>query len=129
MIDLDLSLPADRLSPWRARHVLDELEDRIPKEVMDRFRLAVSELVTNAILHSGLSEAEAVELSVRMYGDRLHVEVVEPGPVFSAAVGPPRPDRESGRGLFLIDRSTDRWGMKTDGTVRLWFEIDLRGSG
>jgi hypothetical protein len=43
------------------------------------------------------------------------------------AVDPARP---GGRGLFLVDTLSDRWGMTREGTseTRVWFEMDRRDS-
>ena len=111
MIDLDLNLPVDVRAPSQARHALDDLRERIPSDVLERFRLAVSELVTNAILHAGLSESDELRLIVRMSNDRLRVEVTNPGPKFTTEVNRPRPTEESGRGLLLVHRAADRWGL------------------
>jgi anti-sigma regulatory factor (Ser/Thr protein kinase) len=125
MVDLDVQLPADLRSPARARHALDDVESRIPSDVLERFRLAVTELVTNAILHAGLSPNDVLNLVVRISDHQLRVEVTNAGASFDPTPRPVEPMGESGRGLMLVERTTDRWGMKRADGVRLWFEIDL----
>jgi anti-sigma regulatory factor (Ser/Thr protein kinase) len=105
------------------------VRERIPPDVLERFRLAVSELVTNAIQHAGLSSTDGLELVVRILDDRLRVEVMNPGPQFTTEVDRPEPTSESGRGLLLVHRTADRWGLKRTDKVRQWFEIDLPESG
>jgi anti-sigma regulatory factor (Ser/Thr protein kinase) len=129
MIDLNVNLPVDIKAPAKARHALDDLRERIPPDVLERFRLAVSELVTNAILHAGLSAKDGLRLIVRLSDDRLRVEIMNPGPQFTTEVDRPDPSRESGRGLLLVQRAADRWGLKRTDEIRQWFEIDLPESG
>jgi anti-sigma regulatory factor (Ser/Thr protein kinase) len=125
MIDLDLNLPIDARSPARARHALDDVQGRIPADVMERFRIAVTELVTNSIQHADLAPGDVVRVLVQVRDDHLRVEVINAGLPFATRTRRPGSTRESGRGLMLVERSTDRWGMKGTDGVRLWFEIDL----
>jgi anti-sigma regulatory factor (Ser/Thr protein kinase) len=93
--------------------------------VLERFRLAVSELVTNAIKHAGLSPTDQVRMIVRLSEDRIRVEVSDAGPGFDANVRPPGPTSESGRGLWLVQGAADRCGITTRDGEGQWFEIDL----
>lgn len=87
--------------------------------------LLVSELVTNAVVHTGcpavlrlsLPGTEAGEATVRLeVADRSERAPV-PRCVGSDATG--------GRGLALVDGLADRWGWSTDGTgKRIWCELD-----
>lgn len=86
--------------------------------MLDSVRLLVTELVTNAVRHA---DAEAVELTVLVGSQRVHVEVANVGGPFAAR---PRDDRDSGWGLFLIDRLSDDWGVADEpGRQRVWFEL------
>jgi anti-sigma regulatory factor (Ser/Thr protein kinase) len=84
-------------------------------------RLLVSELVTNVIRHTPAGRGT---LRVRCNGEVLRVEVEDDGPGVPAA--PVHPDREQGGGfgLFLVDRLSDRWGVRDRTCV--WFEMDAR---
>ncbi|MCK7626291.1 ATP-binding protein [Streptomyces sp. RS10V-4] len=87
--------------------------------------LLISELVTNAVVHTGstarlrmcFSGSGAVVGTVR-------VEVVD------TSARPPRPrhadgDDTNGRGLELVDGLADRWGWQREGTgKRIWCEVD-----
>jgi anti-sigma regulatory factor (Ser/Thr protein kinase) len=125
MVAFDLQLPVDTKSPSRARHALDGMTDRIPGDVLERFQLAVTELVTNVIRHAELATTDAVRVLIKMFDDHLRVEVGNPGRSFRNVPRRPDPSREGGRGLLLIQQSTDRWGMKQTDGMQLWFEIDL----
>ncbi|WP_030208732.1 ATP-binding protein [Streptomyces bikiniensis] len=83
--------------------------------------LIISELVTNAVVHTGcpavLRMLFAAEGGVR-------VEVAD------ASDCPPRPrrahgDDTNGRGLELVDGLADRWGWQPEGSGKsIWCEVD-----
>lgn len=87
--------------------------------------LLVSELVTNAVVHTGhpavlrlsLSGAAAEPATVRL-------EVADSS---DRAPVPRCPDGDAtgGRGLALVDGLADRWGWsREDGGKRIWCELD-----
>ncbi|MFF4492206.1 ATP-binding protein [Streptomyces sp. NPDC001544] len=90
--------------------------------------LLVSELVTNAVVHTGtpavlrlsLPGAEAQQATVRL-------EVADS----SARAPVPRcadDDATGGRGLALVDGLADRWGWAAEGAgKRIWCELDRCG--
>ena len=51
----------------------------------------------------------------------MRVEVCDAGsgPHTPSPAGP----REGGRGLTIIDRLAERWGLRFDGHTRIWFEL------
>jgi anti-sigma regulatory factor (Ser/Thr protein kinase) len=114
----------DERAPARARHALDE-SDRVPSDVVERFRMAVSELVTNAIRHAGLSQSDDLVLTLRLSKDRVRAELSYPGPPFETELKRPPPSKESGRGLLLVEKVVNRWGLGRADGVQTWFEIDL----
>jgi anti-sigma regulatory factor (Ser/Thr protein kinase) len=108
-----------------ARHFLRGVLDEwgIDQEVTDTAVLCVSELVTNAVIHS------QTDCSVRMVleTDVLTTTVHDHG-VQEAAEAEPLDDplRVHGRGLQLVEALAARWGyeLDTDGTT-VWFVLDL----
>ena len=103
----------------RARRELAALEADLEGPVLESVRLLVTELVTNAVRHAG---APAVELAVVVGSRRVRVEVANAGGAFGAR---PREDRDSGWGLFLIDRLSDDWGVADEpGRQCVWFELE-----
>jgi hypothetical protein len=56
------------------------------------------------------------------------VDVTDHGDGFAAPAAP-TPGRASGWGLFMVDRLADRWGVDTEGTTRVWFELVRHGAG
>src|SRR5205814_694407 len=91
-----------------ARRALDGLEDRLDASLFYDASLCLSELVTNAVLHSGAAEEEELELRVALSGDTLKVTVIDRGSGFD----PPQPTGgdESGWGLYIVDRLSHAWG-------------------
>ncbi|MEU5506597.1 ATP-binding protein [Streptomyces fungicidicus] len=95
--------------------------------------LLVSELVTNALVHTGRpavlrlslpgAEAGAGEVTVRLEVADRSGRAPVPRCVDGEATG--------GRGLALVDGLADRWGWSAEGTgKRIWCELDrcARGS-
>lgn len=122
------SLPAVRTSPRSAR---DTVRDRlraweVPGDTCCDAVLLVSELTTNAVLHTGSGH---VLCGLTLTGDarRLRIELHDDG---RTPVGPPErhsgPGEESGRGLFLVQQLADRWGSarstRVEGKV-VWAEL------
>lgn len=82
--------------------------------------LLTSELVTNAIRHGGAPVR--VHAALSQHGDlRIEVADDDPGQVTPRRPGP---DDDGGRGLVLVDRLADRWGIRrTSSGKRVWFEV------
>jgi anti-sigma regulatory factor (Ser/Thr protein kinase) len=85
----------------------------------DVVALLVSETVTNAIKHAD----PPVELRLHREGERLRVEVRDTSPRHPV-VRAYDPDRESGRGMELVEALADTWGVCgcAPGKV-VWFEL------
>jgi anti-sigma regulatory factor (Ser/Thr protein kinase) len=126
MFELTLTLPNDPIAPGAARHTLDGLGDRLPQDVVERFQIVVSELVTNALLHA--PDGADIRLEARLSGDALRVAVVQPGPTFKPVIDAPHPGQESGWGLYLVSQLADRWGVVANDDVTAWCEFDLPAS-
>jgi anti-sigma regulatory factor (Ser/Thr protein kinase) len=83
--------------------------------------LAVSELVTNAIMHGcGL-----IDVRLAVAGDLIRLEVADQGGGPSAPRRSRRQPSEfaGGWGLDLVERLSDAWGHSRDGgRTRVWME-------
>lgn len=85
--------------------------------------LLASELVTNAIRHSGMTPDDRIVLAARLTPDFVRVEVRDGGRGFDPDVR----HEASGFGLRMLDTLSSRWGVDNDGEVnRVWFELDRR---
>ena len=124
-IEIDLSLAPKPEVVATARHALDRLADLLPREKLEDVRLVVSELVANSVRHGGLSLNDQILLSVMVSEGSVRGRVCDPGPGFEKPPEPhPRPDLSGGWGLPIIERISDRWGVKRNNHVCVWFEID-----
>jgi anti-sigma regulatory factor (Ser/Thr protein kinase) len=88
--------------------------------------LLTSELVTNAVVHAGAGEADALDLYVATHPDYLHVSVCDPGGVASSPqVQELDVTVPGGMGLFLVDQISSRWGVDElrSGGTQVWFEL------
>jgi PAS domain S-box-containing protein len=81
----------------------------------------VSELITNAVRHSD----GPVGLRLRCAQRALYIEVSD-GDTRRPRPREPAPEDEAGRGLYLVDRLADRWGVRPlpEGKV-VWCEVSL----
>ena len=85
--------------------------------------LVVSELVTNAVVHS----RNGFRLHLEIDGTDLLVEVADGGRLFSAHDVPPpwaNPEAIGGRGLAIVDAFSTSWGVRgSDGDKCVWARI------
>ncbi|WP_181871012.1 ATP-binding protein [Sphaerisporangium album] len=77
--------------------------------------LATSELVTNAIIHSGCGADGYIGLTVIEQDGAIRIEVNDPGSTVSAPEVRKDPDAESGRGLLIVRELSHDWGSCDDG--------------
>ncbi|MFH9571913.1 ATP-binding protein [Streptomyces sp. NPDC017230] len=104
---------------------------RADEPLAETLVLLVSELVTNAVVHTGRSAVlrlvlpgtvagESEEATVRLEVDDASDRAPVPRCVNGEATG--------GRGLALVDGLADRWGWSREGTgKRIWCELDRCG--
>jgi anti-sigma regulatory factor (Ser/Thr protein kinase) len=122
---IDLTLTPEPGAPSTARHALNRLAGFLPPTKLEDLRLVVNELVTNSILHAGLSPNDKIRVVVTAKGGSVRGKVEDPGSGFDVPSNPgPRPDFSGGWGLPIVDRISDRWGAERDGMMRVWFELD-----
>jgi anti-sigma regulatory factor (Ser/Thr protein kinase) len=86
----------------------------------DTVELLVSELVGNAVRHTG---ARTVGLRMPRRRGWVRVEVRDPSRALPCLL-PVRPLDAGGRGLFLVDTLADRWGVDLQPRGKTtWFEL------
>ncbi|MHB8659691.1 MAG: ATP-binding protein [Solirubrobacteraceae bacterium] len=89
--------------------------------------LVASELVTNAVRHSGAGPEDSLRVEVR-FGDELAVlSVCDPGNAGEAALRARAEATFGGLGLHVVDQLAARWGSERDddGCQRVWAEVPL----
>jgi len=130
LVGLARTLPADPRAAATARRSLLALRDVLPPQQFEDVRLVVSELVTNAVLHSGLALGDWIHLTVDLLQGHVRVEVTDGGWGFTGA--PARSEeafqqRAHGYGLLLVERLADRWGVERGPETTVWAEIPPGG--
>jgi anti-sigma regulatory factor (Ser/Thr protein kinase) len=122
---LRVSLERDPQAPSLARAAVADFTEKskLPSSELDTLTLLVSELVSNAVLHSDAPPETGILLCARLLGrGAVRVEVIDRGGGFTAA--PRDPSRLTcGYGLFLVAKQAHRWGVDREGGTRVWFEI------
>jgi serine/threonine-protein kinase RsbW len=90
----------------------------------DEAVLCLSELVTNAIMHSRSREPGGyISVRVELLDRRVRVEVSDQGGPWAQ---PAQADEHNGRGLLIVDKLTRSWGRTGDDQAgwTLWFEME-----
>ena len=120
------SFPPDLDAPAAARRALDAFRGQLAEDVIERGALVVSEFVTNSVMHAGLAVAQRIDLNIRVLPGCLRIEVTDEGTArFDLVVILPHPGQNSGRGFWIVDQLSDRWGVDFSRSTRVWCEFDL----
>lgn len=110
-----------RDAPRTVRRTLLDYADRLDPALLDDVRLLTSELVTNAVAHSGRPEGDPITVTLEIRPTAVHVDVGDggrAGPLVPRSTHPPS-------GLGLVDALSDRWASRDDDGHHVWFEIDI----
>lgn len=115
---------ADLKAVGEVRRSLRELmRHRCPADTAEVAELLITELVTNALVHTD----QGAEVSARLAADRLRVEVRDYAARRPRPYVPTADDGTHGRGLVLVQALADAWGVdaavQAGGKV-VWFELD-----
>jgi anti-sigma regulatory factor (Ser/Thr protein kinase) len=119
-----MPLRQDTDAPYAARHALTPLLDELGHARYRVCQLLVSELVANVVRHTPEAHSlAAADMRVRLYGDRVRVEVRDDGPGFRPRPRADDQDAESGWGLHLVEQLSDDWGVEPGVQNCVWFEL------
>lgn len=131
MLQVQLEIGSDpsevgRARRWaRSRLVKSGMGDDEP--LAETLILLISELVTNAVVHTGCPAVLRMLFGVGAGAARPGTVRVE---VADVSACPPRPrnakgEDTGGRGLELVDGLADRWGWQREGAGKsIWCEVD-----
>jgi anti-sigma regulatory factor (Ser/Thr protein kinase) len=112
-------LTSDPSAPRRAREAVADRLAGHPRT--DELLLCVSEVVTNAVLHTTSPQ----RMSVSEDAGTVRVEVAD-GDARAPVMTDHDPLASSGRGLRILDQLAVRWGHRpTDDGKAVWFEFEL----
>jgi anti-sigma regulatory factor (Ser/Thr protein kinase) len=98
------------------------MPDTFERSDLERVRLLVSELVTNAVVHG----QGTITLRATDADGRLLVEVIDQGSGFERKIRARDFDEIGGHGLGIVDSQASRWGVH-EGTTHVWFELEPTG--
>jgi anti-sigma regulatory factor (Ser/Thr protein kinase) len=92
--------------------------------VLQTLILLVSEVVSNAVLHSAAPPDEDVGFSAAVYDGTVRVTVTDGGDGFVPCARDPK-RIEGGYGLYLLEKAAARWGVEGGAATSVWFELDF----
>jgi hypothetical protein len=117
------SFPADACQARETRRFLAAVLDG--HQAADDALICLSELVTNAIVHSRSREpGGSLTIRAQLHGGCLRVEVTDQGGPWNPAA-PTEADSPNGRGLLIVGQLAARWGRTGDQHAgwTLWYEM------
>lgn len=115
------SFEPTKRSVTEARHFAQSVLSDLTEEVVSTVGLMVTELATNAVRHA----ATAYEVSIEKDQGGIHVEVADTGGG-QAARRSPVVTEPSGRGLEIVAKLSDEWGVKQSSALKgkaVWFKV------
>jgi anti-sigma regulatory factor (Ser/Thr protein kinase) len=108
------TFPVDLASPGKARATTRRFLGDFPvtQDVTETAVFVTSELVANAVkaMQAKTVNGPCVEVSWRMFAERLLIEVTDSSPL-PPMQGSPDPASEDGRGLAAVDGLAADWGF------------------
>jgi serine/threonine-protein kinase RsbW len=122
-------LEPEAASVPEARRIATEFAGPLMSEQqLSRLAVAISEVVGNAVRHSG--SRDEIRLILTRKDVYLCVRVTDGGNGLVPKPGAMGSEPGAGYGLFLVEQMTRRWGVtREDGRTRVWFEIDYADGG
>jgi anti-sigma regulatory factor (Ser/Thr protein kinase) len=121
---ITFTLPIAPVAPALARETIRRF-DQLADGMRPDLELLLSELVANAVRHSGMHPESEMEVRIWIEPGWVRAEVSDDGPGFTpgAVALPPPNGAERGFGLHLVDRLATRWGVADGGRPTVWFEL------
>jgi anti-sigma regulatory factor (Ser/Thr protein kinase) len=121
---LSLEVTCARSAPAVVRTALSQVKGLGPGR--DDVILVASELVTNAVVHSGGSPANTIQVRAVLTREGVSISVQDPG----LSGDTPRVRREDdvaadGWGLRIVEQLSNRWGFERAQGHRVWAELPL----
>jgi anti-sigma regulatory factor (Ser/Thr protein kinase) len=124
-MDLETTVPCTTSGPALAREAVRiNLPSHVLPDVRQDAQLLTSEIVTNAVRHSGATKTDLIGLRLETTDERVLVEVEDVGEGFDKPQALPAPE-VGGYGLHLVNAIAQQWGVREG--VRpptvVWFEL------
>jgi LytS/YehU family sensor histidine kinase len=118
-------VPCNREAPCAVRAAIDDLE--AIGDIREDARLVASELVTNAVVHSGCSATQAIVVAVKVQDESLVITVDDPCVAGQTAhIWGANHDPMRGRfGLRIVEQLSRDWGATRYNGHLVWAELAL----
>lgn len=111
--------PADARSVRAARQFVLDAGWSHDEATSLRLATVVSELVTNAVLHA----RTPFKVKISAFDDSIRIDVSDQSPNLPMR-RPYQLTEITGRGLHIVEKLADRWGVAQDGPGKtVWFEL------
>lgn len=118
-----IDLPLEPESARRARNQLKPFRDVLDDTSFIDLCLLVDELVVEALHGHGHPSPKPLKLRAELDGNRVRVTVAEGGAAYRLPSRRPEPG-DPGFGLHLVQRLSDRWGMRRErDQATVWLEM------
>jgi len=122
-MSFDMTLILSIRAPGEARRSLESVyATTMDRALLDDVKLMASELVANAVQHSGRPEGDPLSLSCTVVDNVLRVAIGDHGTTVDhlrpRSMHPPS-------GLGLVGLLSDHWSSYRDGALTVWFEINI----
>lgn len=112
----------DELSVTEAREAISNVIRHLPRARQMAIRVLTSETISNEVLHG--EDDGPITLRVKGNLERFRIEVEAEGVGFAPTPQMPSLTAESGRGLLLLTRLANEFGVRKHGSlVTVWFEV------
>jgi anti-sigma regulatory factor (Ser/Thr protein kinase) len=120
---LSLEVPCDRDAPGTVREALLDVDSLgwVVGDVM----LVASELVTNAVLHSGCLDEHVLRVQVCLHDRNIRISVWDPGLSDKTAEVGTVERGVGGWGLQIVEQLAAAWGSERGDGYRVWAELPL----
>jgi anti-sigma regulatory factor (Ser/Thr protein kinase) len=121
---LVLKLQRNVEAPRIARAAVSELSEQVSLSghTSQTLVLLVSEVVSNAVLHSDGPEKAPITLIASVTPEAVRITVTDAGDGFVPKQRDPT-SIHHGYGLYLVDKAASSWGVETAAPTSVWFEL------
>jgi anti-sigma regulatory factor (Ser/Thr protein kinase) len=118
-----IDLPLEPGSARRAREGLKPFRGALDDTSFIDLCLLVDELIVEALHNEGEADPGLIKLRAELAEDRVRVVVAQGGNAYRLPARRPEPG-DPGFGLHLVQRLSDRWGMRRDrDNAMVWLEM------
>jgi signal transduction histidine kinase len=123
---MELALSCDLAAPRLARNAFDLVQglDGVREDAL----LVMSELVSNAVRHSGGGVGDVIRVDASERDGLLTLSVTDPGTSGATPrLRPHAPDESGGLGLSIVAKLSSRWGTERTAGDRclVWAELAI----